>query len=618
MRFVVEGRSQAEVARVYGVSKGWVSKLVARYRDEGEAAFEPRSRRPNTSPTAITAETAELIVRLRKHLSDQGLDASPDTIAWHLRLLRMVEEVDLAVGAIGAEAPVHLVQPGAHLFHQTGRRKPRRWAVDLDGDRRTHHRQRVRKLACRIPGRGASRRTTRPVSVDQRRSPMCTRWRRNPVVNGRPELSGRRHGREGRSRVRSLVAAAAIAAGLAPLMAVPAPAVAAAQVREFAYVANRGSDNVSVIDATNNTFVTNIALPGADQPLAVAITPDGTRAYVTNFGTNNVSVINTTNNTFVTNIALPGAVGPFGIAITPDGTRAYVANQGSSNNVSVINITNNTFVTNIALPGAVGPSGIAITPDGTRAYVTNEFNQVENQVSVINTTNNTFVTNIDLQNATDLFGIAITPDGTRVYTANSTSHNVSVINTANNTFVTNIALQNATTPEGVAITPDGTRAYVANFGSSNVSVINITNNSFVSNIGLQNAIQPFAIAINRDGTRAFTANSGSNNSSVINTTNNTFVTTLALPGAAGPLGIAIGEVPVVQKIRKRNVAKSSTSSKQEAGGIVKSRNENFGGVVATSNPGKIDKKLHDVDTLVQHILDHPAITKALNAAGTHG
>ncbi len=28
---VVEGLSQAETARLYGVSRGWVSKLVARY-----------------------------------------------------------------------------------------------------------------------------------------------------------------------------------------------------------------------------------------------------------------------------------------------------------------------------------------------------------------------------------------------------------------------------------------------------------------------------------------------------------------------------------------------------------------------------------------------------------
>ncbi len=61
---VIEGRSQAEVARDYEVSKGWVSKLVARYRDEGEAAFEPRSRRPHSSPTAIDAQTVALIMGL--------------------------------------------------------------------------------------------------------------------------------------------------------------------------------------------------------------------------------------------------------------------------------------------------------------------------------------------------------------------------------------------------------------------------------------------------------------------------------------------------------------------------------------------------------------------------
>jgi transposase len=81
---VIEGRSQGEVARCYGVSQGWVSRLVARYRAEGEAAFEPRSRRPKTSPTAISKDTVELITWLRKELAGQGLDAGPHTIAWHL------------------------------------------------------------------------------------------------------------------------------------------------------------------------------------------------------------------------------------------------------------------------------------------------------------------------------------------------------------------------------------------------------------------------------------------------------------------------------------------------------------------------------------------------------
>ena len=81
---VVEGRSQHEVARAYGVNQSWVSRLVARYRAEGEAAFQPRSRRPKTSPTAIPPATITLITELRGKLIAAGLDAGPDTIAWHL------------------------------------------------------------------------------------------------------------------------------------------------------------------------------------------------------------------------------------------------------------------------------------------------------------------------------------------------------------------------------------------------------------------------------------------------------------------------------------------------------------------------------------------------------
>jgi transposase InsO family protein len=81
----IEGISQAEAARRYGVSKGWVSKLVARYRAEGDTALEPRSRAPKTSPTATPAATVDLVLGLRKQLSESGLDAGADTLDWHLR-----------------------------------------------------------------------------------------------------------------------------------------------------------------------------------------------------------------------------------------------------------------------------------------------------------------------------------------------------------------------------------------------------------------------------------------------------------------------------------------------------------------------------------------------------
>jgi transposase InsO family protein len=81
---VLTGQSQSEVARTYGVSQGWVSKLMARYRLEGEAAFEPLSRAPASSPGATPRETVELILRLREELTEAGLDAGADTIGWHL------------------------------------------------------------------------------------------------------------------------------------------------------------------------------------------------------------------------------------------------------------------------------------------------------------------------------------------------------------------------------------------------------------------------------------------------------------------------------------------------------------------------------------------------------
>jgi SAM-dependent methyltransferase len=82
---VTEKRPVSEVARDYKVARSWVCALLARYQAEGEAASEPRPRRPRTSPRAIGDTTAGLITGLRKDLAGQGLDAGPQTIAWHLR-----------------------------------------------------------------------------------------------------------------------------------------------------------------------------------------------------------------------------------------------------------------------------------------------------------------------------------------------------------------------------------------------------------------------------------------------------------------------------------------------------------------------------------------------------
>src|SRR6266542_3157059 len=79
-----QGRTKAEVAREYGVSRRWVHELIRRFEAAGEGGLQPRSRRPLRSPRQIPAELEDEIVALRKGLIAQGLDAGAHTIGFHL------------------------------------------------------------------------------------------------------------------------------------------------------------------------------------------------------------------------------------------------------------------------------------------------------------------------------------------------------------------------------------------------------------------------------------------------------------------------------------------------------------------------------------------------------
>jgi transposase len=81
---IVEGRSKSAVARDYGITRFWVQTLVKRFQAEGEAAFQPKSRRPHSNPRAVGLEVEDQIIRLRKQVSKNGLDAGAETIAVHL------------------------------------------------------------------------------------------------------------------------------------------------------------------------------------------------------------------------------------------------------------------------------------------------------------------------------------------------------------------------------------------------------------------------------------------------------------------------------------------------------------------------------------------------------
>jgi len=81
---LLEGRSYREVARAHGVSKSWVGKVVARFREGGRGALVPRSRAPAHNPHRTPADVEERIVAFRSQLMKAGFDAGAATIHFHL------------------------------------------------------------------------------------------------------------------------------------------------------------------------------------------------------------------------------------------------------------------------------------------------------------------------------------------------------------------------------------------------------------------------------------------------------------------------------------------------------------------------------------------------------
>jgi len=77
---VTVGEAAAEV----GLSRRHLQRLLARYREGGLEALEPRSRRPKTTPNQTPQPIRERVIELRVQLRGEGLDAGPVTIAWHL------------------------------------------------------------------------------------------------------------------------------------------------------------------------------------------------------------------------------------------------------------------------------------------------------------------------------------------------------------------------------------------------------------------------------------------------------------------------------------------------------------------------------------------------------
>ncbi len=189
-----------------------------------------------------------------------------------------------------------------------------------------------------------------------------------------------------------------------------------ANYREYAYVANSGSNTVSVYDIVNVRVDREIIT--GPHPVAVASSPTRNEVYVVNagqpWGLGSLSVIDAEKNAVVATIPLHRA--PAALSLSSDGKFAWVANSGSAS-VSLIDLTARRELAQI--PAGPTPVDVRLSPDGHTLAVAN---RAPGTVTLISP--HARQIRATIPGCPGATGLVILPDSSKVFAACSTGHQV--------------------------------------------------------------------------------------------------------------------------------------------------------------------------------------------------
>jgi YVTN family beta-propeller protein len=246
------------------------------------------------------------------------------------------------------------------------------------------------------------------------------------------------------------------------------------------YVANAGSNNVSVIDLKKRR---EIAVVGAgEQPGLARIAPDMRSLVVTNRGSGSVSIFDVDNTTETRPLKLRaifgGCAGATDAVILPDSSKAFIACTGANKLMA------------IAL--AAAPDSWAAKQDAGAL--------TDHMLTLLD------VGKTPVQ-------LALKPDGGEVFVANFDSDSVSEVLTQTNEVSGTYTI--GTHPVFGVVSADNSTLWESNFGADTVSVYAIDDGKLTNVIHV--GAGPDALALSAEGHLLLTADAKSGDVSVVRT-----------------------------------------------------------------------------------------------------
>ena len=276
------------------------------------------------------------------------------------------------------------------------------------------------------------------------------------------------------------------------------------------YVANAGSDNVSVIDGASNTVIATI--PVGSAPRGIAVDAGANRVYVASSGSNEVTVIDGESNEVV--VTHPAGKEPWGIAVDPNTGRVFVSNRGSGT-VSVIDGRHNLRIATVAVGDL--PTAVAVNPDTGRVYVASSGS---GDLGVIDGRSNLLLATLPLagDSSVEAWDVAVDSSSNRVYVATSAAEasdadggTVLVIDGSNNSLIDSVAVPSSV--EALAVDSASGRIYVGSSSDDRMWVIDARTSVVTSAVGLDAGLS--AVDVDSASGRVYVAHADSSSLSTV-------------------------------------------------------------------------------------------------------
>ncbi len=310
--------------------------------------------------------------------------------------------------------------------------------------------------------------------------------------------------------------------------------VAASPTRNEVYIVNSGRGNsngsLSILNTESNHILTTIPLHR--QPYFVSVDAEGKRAYVANSGSNNISVIDLDRRR---EIAVAGAGEQPGLAVISPDSRSLVATNRGSGSISIYAVSDDAtqpLRLRTVLEGCPGATDAVILPDSSKAFIACSSGHQVMAIQLATTASAaTAPATITPDAATparpaakdlllDLLDVgktpvhlAMKPDGGEIFVSNFDGNSISEIDTSANEVGGTYMIGEH--PVRGIVSADNSTLWVANFGADSVSAYSIDDGKVTDNVRTGSA--PDALALSAAGNLLLAVDSRSGDVAVIRT-----------------------------------------------------------------------------------------------------